>query len=39
MIETPVGSMQGSYRLVADDGQLFDAEIQAFSLARAGLLH
>ena len=39
MIETPVGSMQGSYQMMADDGKTFDAEIAAFSLSRPGMLH
>lgn len=32
-IETPVGSMHGSYQMVADDGVPFDAPIEPFSLA------
>jgi ApaG protein len=39
VIETPVGSMQGSYQMVADDGAQFDAPIPAFRLAIPGLLH
>jgi ApaG protein len=39
VIETPVGSMQGSYQMVADDGAHFDAQIPAFRLAIPGLLH
>lgn len=39
VIETPVGSMQGSYQMEAVDGTLFDAEIGAFSLANPALLH
>ncbi len=39
MIGTPVGSMQGSYEMVADDGVLFDAEIAPFSLATPHTLH
>ena len=39
MIETPVGAMQGSYQMVADDGEQFDAPIAAFRLAMPGLLH
>jgi ApaG protein len=39
MIETPVGAMQGSYQMVADDGAQFDAPIAAFRLAMPGLLH
>jgi ApaG protein len=33
MLETPVGSMHGSYQMVTDDGAAFDAEIAPFSLA------
>jgi ApaG protein len=39
VIETPVGAMQGSYQMVADDGLRFDAEIAPFRLAKPGLLH
>lgn len=39
MIETPVGTMQGSYSMVAEDGATFDAEIAVFSLAVPGCLH
>ena len=39
VIETPVGSMHGSYQMVADDGAHFDAPIPAFRLAIPGLLH
>lgn len=39
MIETPVGSMQGSYQMVCDDGRYFDAEIPAFRLALPHTLH
>jgi ApaG protein len=39
MIETPVGSMQGSYQMLADDGVTFDAEIPPFRLAVQDLLH
>lgn len=39
MIETPVGSMQGRYQLIADDGQSFYAEIPPFSLALPHTLH
>ena len=33
MLETPVGSMHGSYQMVGDDGVRFDAPISAFTLA------
>jgi ApaG protein len=39
VIETPVGTMQGSYQMVADDGATFDAAIPAFRLAMPGMLH
>ena len=39
VIETPVGSMQGSYQMKAGDGTVFDAEIDAFSLAQPNILH
>lgn len=39
ILETPVGAMQGSYQMVADDGARFDAPIAPFTLAVPGLLH
>ncbi|HEY6621327.1 MAG TPA: Co2+/Mg2+ efflux protein ApaG [Steroidobacteraceae bacterium] len=39
VIETPVGTMQGSYQMVADDGEQFDAPIAPFRLAMPGVLH
>jgi len=39
MLETPVGSMRGSYQMIADDGVEFDAEIPAFTLAIPRTLH
>jgi ApaG protein len=39
VLETPVGAMQGSYQMVSDDGNHFDAPIAAFRLAMPGLLH
>ena len=38
-ISTPVGAMQGSYRMQADDGESFDAEIPAFGLSIPSALH
>ena len=38
IIETPVGVMQGSYQMIADDGQAFDAPIAPFRLAMPGVL-
>ena len=39
VIATPVGSMQGSYHLIADDGSEFDAPIPVFSLSMPHALH
>jgi len=39
VLETPVGAMQGLYRMVSDTGTTFDAPIEAFTLAVPGLLH
>jgi len=39
VIETPVGTMQGSYQMLADNGQQFDAPIAPFRLAMPGVLH
>jgi ApaG protein len=38
VLETPVGAMQGSYEMVADDGTHFDAPIAVFRLAKPGIL-
>ena len=39
MLETPVGSMQGSYHMLADDGQEFDCPIDPFSLSMPLKIH
>jgi ApaG protein len=39
VLETPVGAMHGSYQMLGDDGERFDAPIPAFRLAKPGLLH
>ncbi|MCF6191424.1 MAG: Co2+/Mg2+ efflux protein ApaG [Cocleimonas sp.] len=39
MLETPVGSMQGIYQMVADDDHYFDAIIEPFSLALPRMLN
>tara|TARA_R110000782_G_scaffold58437_1_gene122127 strand:+ start:274 stop:654 length:381 start_codon:yes stop_codon:yes gene_type:complete len=39
VLETPVGAMQGLYRMEADDGIAFDAPIAPFTLAVPGLLN
>lgn len=36
---TPVGSMRGSYQMVAEDGNKFDAEIPSFMLSMPRVLH
>ena len=38
-IATPVGTMRGSYQMVAADGTEFDAPIAEFTLAMPGMLH
>jgi ApaG protein len=39
LLETPVGSMQGYFHMVSEDGTQFEAEIPAFSLAKPGMVH
>jgi ApaG protein len=39
MIETPVGLMRGEYLWVSDEGEPFEAEIPAFTLAIPRILH
>lgn len=39
VLETPVGAMQGLYRMQADDGVSFEAPIAPFTLAVPGVLH
>ncbi len=39
VLETPVGTMHGSYQMVGDDGTQFDAEIPAFTLSIPRTLH
>jgi len=38
-IATPVGSMRGSYQMVAEDGERFEAEIPEFMLSMPRVLH
>jgi ApaG protein len=38
-IATPVGTMRGSYQMVAEDGTHFDAEIPEFALSVPRVLH
>lgn len=39
LMATQVGTMQGSYQMIAEDGQRFDAPIAPFRLAVPGALH
>lgn len=39
LLETPVGAMEGTYQMVADDGEQFDAEIPPFTLSIPRTLH
>lgn len=39
VIETPVGTMRGSYQMLADDGTKFEAAIPPFVLSVPGVLH
>lgn len=36
---TPVGTMRGSYQMVAEDGNKFDADIPTFTLSMPRVLH
>jgi ApaG protein len=38
-IATPVGTMRGSYQMVAEDGTRFEAPVAAFTLAVPRVLH
>jgi ApaG protein len=38
-LATAVGTMRGSYRMVAEDGQPFDAAIPQFTLSAPRTLH
>ncbi len=38
-LATPVGTMQGSYQMTAEDGTQFDAPIAEFTLAMPRVLH
>jgi ApaG protein len=38
-LATPVGTMRGSYRMMAEDGTAFDAEIPEFTLSVPRTLH
>ena len=39
MLATPVGTMRGSYQMIADDGTRFDAPIPEFTLSAPRVLH
>lgn len=39
VLNTPVGTMQGSYQIVAEDGTQFETPIPAFTLAIPRILH
>lgn len=39
ILDTPVGSMRGTYHMLADDGQTFDAPIPVFTLSHPHMLH
>ncbi len=39
MIPTEYGHMQGSYQMLGDQGEFFDADIPAFTLAIPNILH
>jgi len=39
VLDTPIGSMRGSYQMIADDGIHFDAEIPTFTLSKPNALH
>lgn len=39
MLKTPVGSMQGTYHMLADDGVEFDSPIAPFTLSMPNTLH
>jgi ApaG protein len=38
-LPTPVGTMHGSYRMVASDGAAFEAPIRSFTLSVPRVLH
>jgi ApaG protein len=39
LLATPIGSMRGTYKVVAEDGTLFDAVIASFTLAVPRMLN
>ena len=38
-MNTPVGTMRGSYQMVTDSGETFEADIPSFTLAAPNTLH
>ena len=38
-LQTPMGTMEGSYEMVTEDGDHFDAQVALFSLREPGALH
>jgi ApaG protein len=38
-LDTPFGSMEGTYQMVREDGSRFDAEIERFELREPQALH
>jgi ApaG protein len=38
-LQTPVGTMHGSYQMVGEDGEQFDAQIAPFSLSEPMAFH
>lgn len=39
LMQTPTGTMRGSYQMIAEDGTAFDADIPVFSLRATKTLH
>ncbi len=39
VLDTEVGTMEGSYQMLSHDGEMFDAPIRPFLLAAPGVLH
>ena len=39
VLETPAGTMEGSYQMLSESGEIFDAPIATFSLIHPSVLH
>lgn len=39
VLDTPIGTMEGSYQMISDDGSHFDATIPMFTLSQPNSLH